>query len=99
MKTPARSATVSVRATLYLVKVGYDLVEETQALQALLIDIGLGVELFEVGDGGEHHTHRLVRLMIKVLVTSEREITARRVCRIDRALMKVTQKEDLRAVN
>lgn len=45
---------------VYLIKVCYDLVEKTEALQSFLIDIRLGVKLFEVRDGGEHHTHRLV---------------------------------------
>ena len=61
---------------VYLIKVRYDLVEETEALQSFLVDVGLGVKLFEVRDGGEHHTHRLVRLMIKILVTSERKTAA-----------------------
>lgn len=61
---------------VYLIKVCYDLVEKTETLQSLLIDIRLSIKLFEVWDGGEHHTHRLVRLMIKVLVTSEKKITA-----------------------
>lgn len=62
----------------YLIKVGYDLIEQTEALQSFLIDIRLGVELFKVRDGGEHHTHGLVRLVIKVLIGSNREITAGR---------------------
>lgn len=45
---------------VYLIKVCYDLVEKTEALQSFLIDIRLCVKLFEVWDGGEHHTHRLV---------------------------------------
>lgn len=67
----------------YLIKVCYDLVEKTEALQSFLIDIRLGVKLFEIWDGGEHHTHRVVWLMIKVLITSEREKTARCVVLID----------------
>ncbi len=50
---------ISVRG-VYLIKVCYDLVEKTEALQSFLIDIRLGIKLFEVWDGGEHHTHRLV---------------------------------------
>lgn len=49
-----------VRLSVYLIKVCYDLVEEAEALQSFLIDIRLGIKLFEVWDGGEHHTHRLV---------------------------------------
>lgn len=54
-----RLAELSIRG-VYLIKVCYDLVEKTEALQSFLIDIRLCIKLFEVRDGGEHHTHRLV---------------------------------------
>lgn len=57
----------------YLIKVCDDLVEKTETLQSFFIDIRLCVELFEVRDGSEHDTHRLVRLMIEVLVTGKQE--------------------------
>lgn len=63
----------------YLIKVCYDLIEQTETLQSFLIDIGLCVKLFKIRDGGEHHTHRLIGLVIKVLITNNREITAGRV--------------------
>lgn len=59
---------------VYLIKVCYDLVEKSEALQSFLIDIRLCIKLFEVWDGGEHHAHSLVRLMIKVLITDGKKI-------------------------
>lgn len=41
----------------YLVKVRYDLIEQTETLQSFLIDIRLGVKLFKVRDGSKHHAH------------------------------------------
>lgn len=73
----------------YLIKVRYDLIEQTETLQSFLIDIRLGIKLFKVRDGGEHHTHRLVRLVIKVLIRSNRKITAGRVVAGDRKNTKV----------
>lgn len=81
----------------YLIKVGYDLIEQTEALQSFLIDIRLGVELFKVRDGGEHHTHRLVRLVIKVLMGSNREITAGRSKENAKVRASHATPEDLRA--
>ena len=54
-----------------LVEVADDLVEEAEALQALLVDVVLVVELFVVRDGGEHHGHVLVPLGVELL---EREL-------------------------
>ena len=51
----------------HLIKVSDDLVEETQALQPLLVDVRLCVELLEVRDGGEHHAHQVIRLVVQVL--------------------------------
>lgn len=51
----------------YVVEVGDDLVEEPQALQALLVNVRLGVELLEVRDGGEHHADAGVGLVVQVL--------------------------------
>lgn len=83
----------------YLIKVRYDLIEQTETLQSFLIDIRLGIKLFKVRDGGEHHTHRLVRLVIKVLIRSNGKITAGRVVAGDRKNTKVcgfdVSREDL----
>lgn len=51
----------------HLIKVGNDLVEKPQTLQALLVDVTLGVKLLEVRHGGEHHTHAVVRLIVEIL--------------------------------
>lgn len=73
----------------YLIKVRYDFIQQTETLQSFLIDIRLCVKLFKVRDGGKHHTHRLVGLVIKVLITSNREITAGCVVAGDRRNAKI----------
>lgn len=50
-----------------LIKVSDDLVQEPQAFQALLVDIALRVKFFEIWHRGEHHTHTVIRLVVKVL--------------------------------
>lgn len=79
----------TVKYLNYLIKVRYDLIEQAETLQSFLIDIGLGVKLFKVWDGGEHHTHRLVRLVIKVLITSNGKLTAGCIVAGDRRNAKV----------
>ncbi len=50
-----------------VVKVCYDLVEEAQALHALVVCVQLHVELVEVCDGREHHPHSAVAFVVKLL--------------------------------
>lgn len=51
----------------YLIEVGDDLVQQTQTLQPLLVDIALRVEDFEVRHGREHDTNAVIGLMVPVL--------------------------------
>ena len=53
--------------SFYLVKVAYDFVQQPEALQTLLIDIVLVVELSVVWDRGKHHCYVLVFLAVKLL--------------------------------
>ena len=53
--------------SFYLVKVAYDFVQQPEALQTLLIDVILVVELPVVGDWGKHHCYVLVFLAVKLL--------------------------------
>lgn len=50
-----------------LVKVGNDLVEQPQALQAFLVDVTLGVKLFKIRNRCKHHADTVVRLVVEVL--------------------------------
>ena len=52
---------------MYLVKVGNDLIEQSEALPPSLVDVRLIVELPEARDGRKHHTRVLVRLRIQHL--------------------------------
>lgn len=54
----------------YLVKVSNNLVEQPQALHALVVPVQLHVELVVVGNGGEDHADALVRLVVQVLPTA-----------------------------
>lgn len=51
----------------HLIKVGNDLIEEPQTLNAHVVAIQFYVEVIEVGDGGEHDAHLGVGLVIEVL--------------------------------
>lgn len=51
----------------YLVEVGDDLVQETEALHALVVALQLDIELGEVGDGGEHHADGFALLVVQLL--------------------------------
>ena len=51
----------------YLVEIADDLIEQSDALQALLVYIVLGVEFFVVGDGGEHDADVVILLRIQLL--------------------------------
>ena len=50
-----------------LVKVGNDLVQQPEALDALVVSLQLHVELGEVWNGREHYTHRVALLVIELL--------------------------------
>lgn len=50
----------------YLIEITNDLVQQTQALQALLVDVCLIVELLVVGYGGEHDGHTGVTLVVQL---------------------------------
>ena len=51
----------------HFVEVADDLVEEPEALEALLVDVVLVVELLVVGDRGEHHCAGFVSLTVQFL--------------------------------
>lgn len=50
----------------HLIEITNDLVQQTQALQALLVDVCLIVELLVVGYGGEHDGHTGVTLVVQL---------------------------------
>ena len=50
-----------------LVEVANDFVEESEALEALFVDVILVVELFVVGDAGEHDGDVFVALTVQFL--------------------------------
>ena len=51
----------------HLVEVADDFVEESEALEALLVDVVLVVELLVVGDLGEHDGDVFVALAVQCL--------------------------------
>ncbi len=53
-----------------IIEVGDDLVQEPQALDALVVEVQLHVELVEVGDGGEEDADTGVRLAVQFLRTT-----------------------------
>lgn len=53
-------------ASSHLIEIANDLVQQAQALQALLIDVCLIVELLVVGYGGKHDGHAGVALVIQL---------------------------------
>ena len=58
----------------YFVEVADDLVEEPEALETLLVDVVLVVELLVVGDLGEHDGNVLVAFTVQLL-PEDRTIT------------------------
>ena len=54
-----------------VVKVGDDLVEQSEALDALVVAVQLGVELVKVGDAGEDDADAVVRLRVQLHVAPE----------------------------
>lgn len=65
-KSP-RGAPVASSGPTHRVKVGDDLVEEAQALDAPVVDALLSVEVGEIGQGGEHDADLVVGLAVKLL--------------------------------
>lgn len=58
-----------------LVKVGDDLVEQPEALEALVRAIHLRVELVKVGNAGEDDAHLGITLMVEFLVGGRIQIS------------------------
>jgi len=56
------------------VEVGDNLVEQTQALHALVVALQFHVELGEVGYAGEQNAHRVALLVVQVLQQSQSQI-------------------------
>jgi hypothetical protein len=54
---------------LDLIKVSNDLIEQPQALQPLVVDVGFRVEFLKVWDRREEDTNAFVRLVVEVLQT------------------------------
>lgn len=55
---------------MYLIKVGYDLIEQSKALHSHVVAVQFDVEIIEVGDGGEQDAHLCVGLIVQILQTS-----------------------------
>jgi hypothetical protein len=51
----------------YLVKICDDFVKKPEALNALVVEVQLDVELVEVGDAGEDNAHAGVGLAVEIL--------------------------------
>lgn len=64
-----------------LIEIANDLIQETQALQALLIDVRLIVELLVVGYGGKHDGHTGVALVIQLRGALQMQKVCRHVSR------------------
>lgn len=58
-----------------LVEVANDFVEESEALEALFVDVILVVELFVVGDAGEHDGDVFVALTVQFLRENNGDVT------------------------
>ena len=50
------------------IKVGYDLVQQAQTLDALVIGLEFHVKLRKVGNRGEHNAHTFALLVIQLLI-------------------------------
>ena len=55
----------------HLVEVADDLVEQTNALNAVPTDGILTTELPELGNRREHHHYRVIRLVVQILARNE----------------------------
>ena len=74
MKIQQNRIELVTKPGFYLVKVAYDFVQQPEALQTLLIDVVLVVELLVVGDLGEHDGNVLVAFTVQLL-PEDRTIT------------------------
>lgn len=54
-------------ASVYLIEVGDDLIEQAQAFHSLVIHFRLGVKVCKPWDGGKHHPNGIVGLRIQLL--------------------------------
>jgi hypothetical protein len=55
------------RASTDLIKISYNLIEKSQALDTLIVAIKLDIKFTEVVDGSEDHANTRVALMIQLL--------------------------------
>lgn len=78
-----------------LVEVSDDLVQEPQALQALLVDITLGVKFFEIWHRGEHHTHTVIGLVVEVLSGEKTHTKKNKLLIIFRSLSSIFRQTSL----
>lgn len=51
----------------YLIKIGDNLVEQTQTLDTLIVSVQFNVKLHKVWDGGKANAHAIVRLVVEIL--------------------------------
>lgn len=58
---------INTSSSSYLIEVWYDLVEEAQTLQAVVVGAALAVKLFKLRHRGEHHAHAVTWLAVQVL--------------------------------
>lgn len=66
------------RRGTHRIKVGDDLVEEAQTLNAAVVDALLRVEVGEVGQGGKHDSDLIVRLAVQLLREAGPELSEKR---------------------
>lgn len=59
----------SADGRLDLIKVSDDFIQQPQALQPLMVDVGLRVEFLKVWDRCKEDTNTFVRLVVEVLQT------------------------------
>lgn len=76
-----------------LVEVGYDLVQQPQALHALVVGLQLHVELGEVGYGREHYAHAVALLVVQFL--RRRKTRTRKYSRHDNSVQMITSPDSL----
>lgn len=63
------------------VKIGDDLVEEAQALNATVVDALLRVEVGKIGQGGKHHSNLIVRLAVQLLERQDQSAQTAQILR------------------
>jgi hypothetical protein len=62
------SANCFLICSQYLIKITNYLVEQSQTLETLLVDVIFVIELFVIGDGGEHDRDTTVSLVVELLL-------------------------------